>query len=248
MIGQTLSRAAVVTTAIAVLACAGRQHLGDYSFGGKTIALAYTNAPTPTLYSGDELNDMNPPYGAADRSPERVRRSMRAPVAQARFDTALATMNFARLLGSKTLARTTAVLGATAATDPSTADFVLDVDIERTAIQYDKPQNPVLILEGNAVLRDTKTGREIWRTALSRAQGLAQFRRETGARGDIGPVLPAHDTPVVAYQRLLENLAQFAAIQLTEPLGAPKATASNTRRSTRSVLTASTSFASSTVH
>ena len=248
MIGRTLSRTAVITTAMAALACAGRQHLGDYSFGGKTIALAYTNAPTPTLYSGDEVNDMNPPFEAANRSPERLRRSMRAPMAQARFDTALATMNFARLLGSKTLARTTAALGATAATDPATADFVLDVDIERTAIQYDKPQNPVLLLEGNAVLRDTKTGREIWRTALSRAQGLAQFRRETGVRGDIGPVLPAHDTPVVAYQRLLENLAQFAAIQLTKPLGAPKATASNTRGSTSSVLTASMSFASRAMH
>lgn len=215
----------VAGLALVVVGCAGHQHLNDYSFGGKKIAVVYGADHAPTLLSGNELNDMNPPFEAVDRSPTRIARSQLARIAQVRFDTALATMNFADDVVSTAASRAAAQLGAHAVSDPTNADFVLHVDVSDATLNVVHAANPYFVLNGSAVLRDAVTGREIWRSAIERTATVADFMRETGNRDRAVSVRAPNAMSAAEYQQLLEQLARFAAYRLTDGLATQAAAA-----------------------
>lgn len=200
-------------------ACAGRQHVGEYDYAGKTIGLTYVTAPVPLLYSGLDLNDNNPPFEQVYHSPERLRRDILARTAHARLDSAAAAIDFPAEFASRVLARASADLRARAVGDPKGADFVLEIAVQKTGLQLYQPQTPGLFVEAECVLRDARTGREIWRKSVQERELLTQFLDETGQHHvDLGPVLRVDKIPVTEYEHLLQQLALFSAYRITEDL------------------------------
>ncbi len=220
MLTQIHYRAALLVLAFASpLACGGRQHLGEYSYAGKTIGLTYVTPPAPLLYSGFDLNDNNPPFEQVYHSSERIRRDILAKTAHARLDSAAAAMDFPAEFASRVLARASEDLRARPVSDPKGADFLLEVAVQKTGLQLYQPRTPGLFVEAECVLRDARTGREIWRTSVQQHELLTQFLDETGQRHvNLGPVLTVDKIPVTEYEQMLHQLTLFSAYRITQDL------------------------------
>lgn len=103
--------------------------------------------------------------------------------------------------------------------DPKGADFLLEVAVQKTGLQLYQARTPGLFLEAECVLRDVRTGREIWRTSVQQRERLTQFLDETGQRQlNLGPVLTADKIPVTEYEHMLRQLALFSAYRITKDL------------------------------
>jgi len=142
------------------LGCSGH-HLDEYDFANQSLAVVYFTAPAPRLWTGGYDVDGDNPLEVVVSAGGRVAREVEARRAQERLDAAAARVDLAGRMAERTLERTSRYLGTRPVEDESEADYLLEVDIRRLGLDAGR-HGANLVVVGEAVLLDARTGREIW--------------------------------------------------------------------------------------
>lgn len=215
---------AALAGAVAIAGCAGRQHLNEYTYAGKTIAVVYDTPPAPFIWSRYDLHTA-PPNERDPMSARSQTLDVLAQIGQRRVDSASVLAEFPQELARRVAAEAATRLGATPSTDASAADYVLHVSAKRVGLSLYVPQTPALYADVESALRDARTGRVIWRSTVHEQEPLSDFLTRTGQRGALRVSgLPVDKIPVAEYEQMLQQLARFSAEKMTSGLrGGPKA-------------------------
>src|SRR3981081_2870443 len=151
----------------ALVGCGGGHHLSEYPFASRTLAVVYIAPPAPELLTGyyDLRNSQNP-VEAVVRAGADVVREREGRRANARLDSATTRVNIPAVLAERTLQRASRYLGTRPITDESTADYLMEVRVERFGINAKADEAAYLFTFAEAVLIDRRTGRELWKVNI----------------------------------------------------------------------------------
>jgi len=124
-------------------------------------------------------------------------------------------------MAERALARAARYLGARPVDDDGDADFLLEIDVARFGIDASGGGAATLYVEGEAVLLDAATGREIWNQEVSAWDQLTPSVGGVEGATAAGGILTAAALTRISveeYERVLEQLADYAADVMTEEL------------------------------
>lgn len=210
---------ALAAFALTLTACGGH-HLADYQFHGRTIAVVPLGAPAPEIWTGDhEIDTDQNPLITVIEAGSAVAVHLEARRARARLDSAAVRVDMDERIARRTFERSARYLGTRRIDDAGAADYVMEIDVERFGINA-SGGNATLFVEGEAILLDGRTGREIWNQEVSAWDQLTPSISGAGA-GAAGGVLTAaalSTITVAEYERILEQLADYAGDVMTEEL------------------------------
>ena len=158
--------AAATAVLVPILTGCGGHRLAEYDFVDRTLAVVYFNAPAPRVYTGSYDVEGDSPLEVVVSAGGRVAREVEARRAQTRLDSAAARLDLATRLADRTLERASRYLGTRPVADRSSADYLLEVDLQRMGLDASRSA-AYLFVAGEAVLLDAQTGREIWDADIS---------------------------------------------------------------------------------
>src|SRR3954465_9190909 len=134
---RAASRPVVSACGVALVAggCGGGHHLAEYPFSSRTLAVVYIAPPSPELLTSYyDLSASQNPVEAAVRAGADVAREREGRRANARLDSATSRIDIPAVLAQRTLQRASRYLGTRPSTDENTADYLLEVTMERFGI------------------------------------------------------------------------------------------------------------------
>ena len=205
--------------ALTTAACGGH-HLADYDFRNGTIAVVELPTARPEIWTGNhEIDaDQNPLISVIEAG-SAVAVHLEARRARARLDSAAVRVDMSERMAGQALARASRYLGARAIEDDEAADYVLEIDVQQFGINA-SGGNATLYVDGEAILVHTRTGREIWNQEVSAWDQLTPSVNGAGAAGAGGILTAAALTRITVeeYERILEQLADYAADVMTQEL------------------------------
>ena len=210
---------ALALVALALTGCGGRHHLGEYDFRARTIAVVPLAEPAPEIWTGGhDINSQNPLIAVIEAG-SAVAVELESRRARSRLDSAATRVDMGARMADQALDRTSRYLGARAVEDDARADYVLEIDVQRFGINA-SGSDATLFVEGEAILVDRASGREIWNQEVSAWDQLTPTISGPGAAGAGGILTAAALTrlTVADYERILEQLADYAADVMTDEL------------------------------
>lgn len=223
---NTLNRSAapllVALFSIASTACGGRHHLDQYDFAGTTLAAVHDLPAYPDVRTGPyRLGEADDMVGLIVQAGSRAAREVEARRARDRLDQAARQLDFAALMGARTVDRASRYLGAAPSDDDASAGFLLEVYVRSFGIDaHDWDVAADMFLDAEATLLDRRTGREVWRSRVRSRDALTP-----AIIGDIGPlprdVITAGALATLSVedlQRVLERLAEYSSDRITDRL------------------------------
>ena len=154
-------RVALAAMILAGAGACGGHHLADYDFVDQSLAVVYFTAPAPRVWTGDYDVEGDSPLEVMVSAGGRVAREVEARRAQARLDSAASRVDLAGRMADRTLERASRYLGTRPVEDEAEADYLLEVDIRHLGLSA-RRNGAYLVVDGEAVLLDGRTGREIW--------------------------------------------------------------------------------------
>ena len=216
-------RNGVITVAglmLATAACGPKHHLKEYQFAEKSIAFAYIAPPAPILTTeGIDLDASTNPVTTVLKAGAAAAKEREARRASAKLDTALKRTDFASILTLKTLERASRYLGTRPVPSPDTADYILEVHMERLGIDVSEEDAAYLFTRAQTVLLDRRTGREIWSVGVRGTDRLTPS--VSGADGVPGGIITAstlHSVTVADFQNALNQLALLSSNVIADAL------------------------------
>ena len=204
-----------------ILGACGGHHLADYDFRGRTIAVVPLGAPSPEIWTGDHTIDSQNPLIAVIEAGSAVAVHLEGRRARARLDSAATRVDMEERMAEQALERGARYLGTRRIDDVNAADYVLEIDVQRFGINASGGSSATLFVEGEAVLIDGRSGREIWNQEVSAWDQLTPTVSGPAAAGAAGGVLTAAALTrltVTDYERILEQLADYTADVMTDEL------------------------------
>ncbi len=220
-IAQLATRAvAGGSIALVVAACGGHNHLADYNFTSRSLAVVYVAPPSPELLTGwYAVPNVDDPVSAVVAAGSGVAKEVVGRKARTRLDSATRNVNIDSLMSTRTLERASRYLGAAPSADRRSADFLLEVNMHNSGIDIRGQNAAYLFMSATAVLLDARSGREIWSFDVNGRNRLTPFlfgdnRLPTGAvtAGVLNTV------SVEDFQRALEQLADFSSNEIADRL------------------------------
>ena len=210
---------ALALLAGALGACGGH-HLADYDFHGRTIAVVPLGAPAPEIWTGDHAIDSQNPLVAVIEAGSAVAVHLEARRARARLDSAATRVDMDARIAEQALARGGRYLGTRRIDDVNAADYVLEIDVQRFGINASRGSSATLFVEGEAILIDGRTGREIWNQEVEAWDQLTPTVRGPGsvAAGGVLTAAALTQITVADYERILMQLADYTADVMTDEL------------------------------
>ncbi|MDX1674506.1 MAG: hypothetical protein R3314_06930 [Longimicrobiales bacterium] len=216
---ETALLSGILAAVLGIAGCGGHR-LAEYDFVDQSLAVVYFSAPAPELWTGGYDVDGDNPLEVVVSAGGRVAREVEARRAQARLDSAAARVDLAARMAERTLERSSRYLGTRPVEDESGADYLLEVDIRRTGL--DAGRNAAyLVVYGEAVLLDARTGREIWDVEVSGRDRLTPGL--WGSPDVVEDVLTAGALSSVSvddFEQILTRLADFVADRIGRELRA----------------------------
>ena len=215
---KTLQRIALAVLPVALGACGGH-HLADYDFRGRTIAVVPLGAPSPEIWTGDHTIDSQNPLIAVIEAGSAVAVHLEGRRARARLDSAATRVDMEERMAEQALERGARYLGTRRIDDPNAADYVLEIDVMRFGINA-SGGDATLFVEGEAVLIDGRTGREIWNQEVDAWDQLTPTISGPGSSAAGGVLTAAALTSITVadYERILQQLADYTADVMTDEL------------------------------
>ena len=219
-----ITRALVLVPAVLFAAgCGGHNHLSEYNFTSRSLALVYIAPPRPELVTGwynvPDVNDPASAFSAVVAAGSGVAKEVEGRRARTRLDSAVALVDLTAIMSQRTLERTSRYLGATPAANRQNADFVLEVNMHNSGIDIRRQSTAYLFMNATAVLLDARTGREIWSFDVDGRNRLTPFLYG-GNRVGAGAITAAalSTVSVADFQRALEDLADFSSNEISDGL------------------------------
>jgi hypothetical protein len=214
--------ATVATIAPLVVACGGGHHLAEYPFASRTLAVVYIAPPAPELLTGyyDLRNSQNP-VEAVVRAGADVAREREGRRANARLDSATTRVNIPAVLAKRTLERASRYLGTRPVTDENTADYLMEVRLERFGINAKADEAAYLFTFAEAVLIDRRTGREIWNVNIHGRDRLTPYvESDSRIPGSVITASTLGSVSVADFQNALNQLIDSSSNLITNELRA----------------------------
>jgi hypothetical protein len=217
--GAARAVVAIVTLSFAA-GCGGHNHLSEYSFTSRSMALVYVAPPRPELVTGwYDVPNIDDPVAAVVATGSGIAKEVAGRKARTRLDSATSLVNVDSLISSRTLERASRFLGTQPSLDRSNADFLLEVDMHSSGIDIRGSRAAYLFMNATAVLLDAHTGREIWSFNVDGRNRLTPFLYG-GNRAPDGAITAGvlSTVSVADFQRALEQLADFSSNEITDRL------------------------------
>jgi len=214
--------ACVATIASSFVACGGGHHLAEYPFASRTLAVVYIAPPAPELLTGyyDLRNSQNP-VEAVVRAGADVAREREGRRANARLDSATTRVNIPAVLAQRTLERASRYLGTRPVTDENTADYLMEVRMERFGINAKADEAAYLFTFAEAVLIDRRSGREIWNVNIHGRDRLTPYvESDSRIPGSVITASTLGSVSVADFQNALNQLIDSSSNLITNELRA----------------------------
>jgi len=210
---------AVAWTILVLAGCGAGHRLGEYDFRDRTLSVVDTGTPPPALLTGSfDVDATEDPVGAVLDAGSRAAKEVAARKARARLDSAARGVEPAEQMARRLLERSSRYLATRPVEDEREADFLLELDIREYGVDA-RGDRARLFVEAMAVLLDTESGHEIWRSEVQARDRLTP--RVRGADPIPGDILTAGGLARISvedFRRILEGLADFSADAVTEEL------------------------------
>ncbi len=203
--------------------CAGTNHLAEYDFEGRTVAVTAAIPPLPGVFTDPTVInpvDLEKPAETFLRIGTAAAREAAARRAEARMDSALARIDVAERLARRTLLKGAQYLGYRPVNEIDRADFLLDIRVKEyglTAHSWDAAVT--FVLDAEVRLLDRHARRVIWKKRIRQTDPV------TGAVIGFGPTVGGIFTAaalasltVDEMERAFRHLADYAAERLADAL------------------------------
>ena len=215
-----LRRVVVAVGFLSLSACGGSHHLNQYTFSGKTLALAYVERPAPELLHGSlDLDAQENAIQAVMRAGASVAKEVVARRARSRFDRASRRIDIDSLLAVRTLDRASRYLGARPTGSLDDADFVLELEVRSFGVDARSNNATYLFSRTEAVLLDRRTGREIWNVDVRASDRLTpSFEGNQNVPSAIVTAATLHQVTVRDFVEALEQLTTLTSNVITNEL------------------------------
>lgn len=203
--------ALAAATAAAAAACGGTQHLSEYDFTGHSLAVVSYAPYAPELWTGGVNVDADNPVSAVLQGASRAAKEVEGEKARTRLDSAARQVDVGKVMSKRLLERTSRYLGAEPVEDRKDADFLLELDVRRLAIDARGKGRAKLYMEGNVSLLDRTTGREIWHTGVTARDPLTpHVSHAEDLPTDVVAAGVLYSLSVEDFQGMLENMADLS--------------------------------------
>jgi hypothetical protein len=212
---------AAVCAPLAATACGGHNHLSEYDYARRSLAVVYLAPPRPELVTGwYDVSRVNDPITAVVAAGSGIAKEVVGRKAAARLDSATSLTDVAGLMSARTLERASRYLGTSAVTDSRSADYLLEVNMHGSGIDLRGQSSAYLFMSATAVLIDRRSGREIWSFDVDGRNRLTPFLYGAGDRVPTGAITAGvlNTVSVADFQRALEQLADFSSGAITDRL------------------------------
>lgn len=210
----------VVPAVLGIAACGGHNHLSEYDYSSRSLAVVYIAPPRPELVTGwYNVPDVNDPVAAVVAAGTGVAKEVEGRRARVRLDSAVAMVDLTSIMAQRTLERTSRYLGARPSTNRQNADFLLEVNMHNSGLDLRWQSSAYLFMNATAVLLDARTGREIWSYDVDGRNRLTPFLYG-GNRVGAGAITAAalSTVSVADFQRAMEDLADFSSNEISDGL------------------------------
>jgi len=206
----------------ALASCGGGHHLAEYPFSSRTLAVVYIAPPSPELLTGYyDLGSSRNPVEAVVRAGADAAREKEGRKASARLDSATARIDIPAVLAQRTLQRASRYLGTRPITDENTADYLMEVRMERFGINAKADEAAYLFTYAEAVLLDRRTGREIWNINVHGRDRLTPYVQSTNPiPGSVITASTIGRVSVADFQGALNQLMDYSSNLITDELRA----------------------------
>lgn len=210
---RSAGSALLALAVIALPACAGHHHLGDYTFAERSMAVVVLSSPAPGLLtSGYNLRADDDPLAAVLRAGTSAAKDVEARRARARLDSATARVGPTGDLAQRTLERTSRYLGTRPVTSTNDADFLLEVRMKNFGLDARGSSSAYLYTNAEAVLLDRRTGREIWNVSVHGTDRLTPRVRGTADVPGAGDIIAAGSLATMSVADFQDALQQLAVL------------------------------------
>jgi hypothetical protein len=211
---------ACVSVSLTIAGCGGHNHLADYNFQSRSIAVIYLAPPRPELVTGwYDVSGVDDPVRAVITAGSDVAKEVVGRKARARLDSATSRVNVDSLMSRTTLERASRYLGARASEDQHNADFILEVHVHSSGIDIRGQSAAYAFMTATAVLLDGPSGREIWSYNVNSRNRLTPFLYG-GNRVPTGGITAAvlNSVTVADFQHAVEQLTDFSSNEISDGL------------------------------
>lgn len=212
----------VLAGAALLIACGPNHHLAEYPFASRTLAVVYITPPAPVLLTavydvrGTTTRDAIDAVVRAGTGAAREREARRAA---SRLDSATLRVDIPTALAQRTLERASRYLGTRSVTDAATADYLMEVQLERFGINAKADHAAYLFTFAEAVLLDRRTGREIWNVTIHGRDRLTPLVvASTGIPGTVVTAATLGQVSVAEFQLALNQLIDLSSNVITSEL------------------------------
>ncbi|MDP9278992.1 MAG: hypothetical protein M3P00_06180 [Gemmatimonadota bacterium] len=216
---RTLAGALIVVVAT-IGACGGGHHLSEYPFSSRTLAVVYIAPPAPVLLTSYyDLRSSQNAVEAVVRAGADAVKEREGRRASARLDSATARVDIPAVLAQRTLVRASRYLGTRPITDEQTADYLMEVRMDRFGINAKADEAAYLFTYSEAVLIDRRTGREIWNTRIHGRDRLTPYvASSNGIPGSVITASTIGSVSVADFQGALNQLMDLSSNSITNEL------------------------------
>jgi hypothetical protein len=203
-------------------ACGSKHHLADYPFASRTLAVVYIAPPAPELLTAYyDVRGSTSPLDAVVRAGAGVAKEVEGRRASARLDSATARVNIPGVLAQRTLDRASRYLGTHPVSDASTADYLMEVHMERFGINAKGDHAAYLFTYAEVVLLDRRTGREIWNINVHSRDRLTPYvASNSPLPGSVITAATLGNVSVADFQQALNQLMDYSSNLITSELRA----------------------------
>lgn len=205
---------------VLLMACGsqGPDHLlADYDFSTGTVAVVNYDPPAPELRTGGVSLFRRNPAKSLLSAGSRVARESHARDAEAKLDSAAQRVEFAPQMEERLLSRTARYLGAQPVEQESEASYLLEVVLDGIGLSAKSDQLD-LFVEGEAVLLDTESGYEIWKTFVRSSDQMTENMVGDAIAENILGSFSLSQMTVEDFEALLPELAEYAADEVVQSL------------------------------
>lgn len=220
-------RKSLAALVVVLAACGGnKQHLAEYSFADRTMAMVSVAQPAPGLLTGAyNLSVDDGLKEAVMKAGTGVAKDVEARRARARLDSATMRSDLSRDLANRTLERTSRYLGVRAAPSADNADFLMEIHMHSFGLDARSSSAAYLYTNAEAVLLERRTGREIWNVNVRGTDRLTPRVRGGvgGVPGVPGAIVTAgtlHTLTVADFQDALDQLLALSSNLIADELRA----------------------------
>ena len=196
--------------------CGGTNHLAEYDFEGRTVAVTAAVPPLPGVFTDPNVVtpvDLNRPAETFLRVGTAVAKEAAARRAEARMDSALARVDVAERLARRTLLQSARYLGYRPVNDLDRADFLLDIRVKEyglTAHSWDAAVN--FVLDAEVRLLDRRARRVVWKKKIRHTEPVTAAIIGFGPTlGNVFTAATLASLSVDEMERAFKNLADYAA-------------------------------------